>query len=145
MNTVFGQLKLLINHSQQLHRRLCAVVSEGGRGGGAGLEDESSDALFVRHKFSKSTLYGGFDIVNILSLHPPQVRRTRRHTHTHTHTRTRTLTHTHWGTDFSECRVLGVLEDAFAVLDVYQKYVERLGEAQSIADMWARDEEVFKV
>ena len=61
INTVFGQLKLLITHSQQLHRRLCAVVPEGegvGRGGegGAGLEVESSDALFVRQKFSKSTL-----------------------------------------------------------------------------------------
>jgi hypothetical protein len=42
------------------------------------------------------------------------------------------------------CRVLGVLEEAFAGLDVYQKFVERLGEAQSIADMWARDEEVYK-
>jgi hypothetical protein len=40
--------------------------------------------------------------------------------------------------------VLGVLEEAFAGLDVYQKFVERLGEAQSIADMWARDEEVYK-
>jgi hypothetical protein len=38
-------------------------------------------------------------------------------------------------------RVLGVLEEKFEGLDVYQKYVEKLGESQSIADIWNKDEE----
>jgi len=39
-------------------------------------------------------------------------------------------------------RVLGVLEQKFQDLGLLQKYVEKLGEAQSITDMWNRDEEV---
>ena len=81
---VFGQLKALISHSQQLHRSLCAALPEQAPGGPAG--DAASDVALAR--------------------------------------------------------VLGVLETAFAGLDVYQKYVEKLGEAQSIADTWARDDEV---
>ena len=39
-------------------------------------------------------------------------------------------------------RVLGVLEEKFTGLDVYEKYVEKLGEAMSVSDMWNNDEEV---
>jgi len=39
-------------------------------------------------------------------------------------------------------RLLGVLEQNFDGLDLLQRYVEKLGEAQSIVDMWKGDEKV---
>ena len=39
-------------------------------------------------------------------------------------------------------RLLGVLEQKFEGLDLLQRYVEKLGEAQSIVDMWKGDEKV---
>jgi hypothetical protein len=38
-------------------------------------------------------------------------------------------------------RVVGVLETKFVGVDVFQRYVENLGEAQSIVNGWNTDEE----